>query len=281
MKIENTYVFCDVDGTLGIEGLGIPERNREAIQRFVDMGGHFAVCTGRWVEAVRAFCDGLPINAPCVIGNGAGIYDYEKDDVRYFQSMPSDVTDIYEDLLEYEPEFGLLGVSLEKGYHYLGDPEKNAKVFGRSLQYPSMPRPEADTYIKFHIGLPQEENAVAALKRLNTRYVTHLDQVRFVQTDEQYIEMLPVHANKGAGIRKIMAMEAMDISHSVFIGNHFNDFEAFQVAGLSACVASTPDALRFIPTFRLGDAMEGAVADMLNMLMRKARQKELLLRTAI
>lgn len=275
MIIENTYVFCDVDGTLGIEGKGIPARNREAIKRFVDMGGHVALCTGRWVEAVRHFCSDLAINAPCVIGNGAGIYEFEKDRILYYQHLPIEAGDIIADVMARHPEFGLLGVSLESGYHYLGDASTNVRVFGRRLQYPNQAELDSSSYIKFHIGLPRDVHVSATVERLNLRYAPYLDRVRFVQTDEQYVEMLPAHANKGVGIKKIADLLQVDLRDTVFIGNHFNDFEAFQVAGLSACVASTPNALRFIPKYQLGETMDGAVADMLNMLMRKARIDEM------
>ena len=32
------YIFADVDGTLGIGGIGIPEKNRLAIRKYVEEG---------------------------------------------------------------------------------------------------------------------------------------------------------------------------------------------------------------------------------------------------
>ena len=36
------YIFADVDGTLGIGGIGIPEKNRQVIRKYVEEGGSFA-----------------------------------------------------------------------------------------------------------------------------------------------------------------------------------------------------------------------------------------------
>ncbi|PWL58938.1 MAG: Cof-type HAD-IIB family hydrolase, partial [Oscillospiraceae bacterium] len=38
--LSDIYLYSDIDGTLGIAGLGIPQRNRQAIARFVEKGGH-------------------------------------------------------------------------------------------------------------------------------------------------------------------------------------------------------------------------------------------------
>lgn len=37
------YIFADVDGTLGIGGIGIPEKNRLAIRKYVEEGGSIGV----------------------------------------------------------------------------------------------------------------------------------------------------------------------------------------------------------------------------------------------
>ena len=41
--MEIKYIFADVDGTLGIGGIGIPEKNRLAIRKYVEEGGSFGV----------------------------------------------------------------------------------------------------------------------------------------------------------------------------------------------------------------------------------------------
>ena len=59
------YIFADVDGTLGIGGIGIPEKNRLAIRKYVEEGGSFGVCTGRSPDSVKGFIGDLPINIEC------------------------------------------------------------------------------------------------------------------------------------------------------------------------------------------------------------------------
>lgn len=73
------YIFADIDGTLGIGGIGIPEKNRQAIRNFVEEGGKFGVCTGRSPGSVKGFIGDIPINTLSVINGGCALYDFQKD----------------------------------------------------------------------------------------------------------------------------------------------------------------------------------------------------------
>lgn len=273
MDLKNIYVFSDVDGTLLGEGNKVPKRNREAIARFVELGGHFGLCTDRWVEKVEDLGKDLGVNTYSVIGNGAGIYDHASGKVLLYQSLPEEADEIYEKMVLDNKKYGFVGVSKKEGYHHLGKKKANIRAFD-GLDYPIYKTPLDEPYFKFTISLPRSEKASAAVNQLNEEFGSFLDRVRFVQTEEQTIEILPRKANKGAGIRKVCDMLGIHTDQVVFIGNHYNDYEAFSIAGLSACVEETPQALRFIPTYSLGKAQDGAVADLLNMLIRKARLAE-------
>ena len=72
------YIFADVDGTLGIGGIGIPAKNRLAIRKYVEEGGSFGVCTGRSPDSVKGFIGDLPINTLSVVNGGCALYDFQK-----------------------------------------------------------------------------------------------------------------------------------------------------------------------------------------------------------
>ena len=76
--MEIKYIFADVDGTLGIGGIGIPEKNRLAIRKYVEEGGSFGVCTGRSPDSVKGFIGDLPINTLSVVNGGCALYDFQK-----------------------------------------------------------------------------------------------------------------------------------------------------------------------------------------------------------
>ena len=86
-KFDRVLLACDFDNTLVytepalVAGEPIPPltaENREALESFTAQGGHFAVATGRALAAMRAIVPGLPINSPCVLCNGAALYDFTR-----------------------------------------------------------------------------------------------------------------------------------------------------------------------------------------------------------
>ena len=85
LKFNKVLLASDFDNTLvytqgALErGEDIPPmsaRNREAVEYFIQNGGYFSISTGRALPAFARYAKDLPCNAPCVIANGAAIYDF-------------------------------------------------------------------------------------------------------------------------------------------------------------------------------------------------------------
>ncbi len=72
---DGYYLYCDLDGTLYDDKKRISAQDRAAIRSFVRQGGRFGVATGR-VPSILLSIDGdIPVSAPCILFNGAGLYD--------------------------------------------------------------------------------------------------------------------------------------------------------------------------------------------------------------
>jgi len=72
---DGYYLYCDLDGTLFDDEKCVSAENRAAIESFVSQGGRFGVATGRAPSIIGAIERDLPVNAPCILLNGAGLYD--------------------------------------------------------------------------------------------------------------------------------------------------------------------------------------------------------------
>ena len=90
---DNTLVYTEGALARGEDVPPMSERNREAIEYFIQNGGYFSISTGRALPAFVRYAKDLPCNAPCVIANGAGIYDFSKN--CYVETAFLDV-DIYD-----------------------------------------------------------------------------------------------------------------------------------------------------------------------------------------
>ena len=103
-KLSDIYLFSDFDGTLHSATEGIPQRNLDALQRFVLKGGHFGLATGRAPFSAKEFLHLLPINSPCLCVNGGAVYDMQKDEYIYTDFLPEQARDYIEKILSSYPE---------------------------------------------------------------------------------------------------------------------------------------------------------------------------------
>ena len=51
-------------------------RTLEALDYFMGIGGAFTVATGRALASFQRLVDGVPMNVPAVLCNGAALYDF-------------------------------------------------------------------------------------------------------------------------------------------------------------------------------------------------------------
>ena len=102
-KFNGVLIASDYDNTLvytenalkGLEPMPdlLPE-NREAIEYFMAQGGVFSVATGRALPAFDTVREGLPMNGPTILFNGAAIYDFEKQQYLCTAFLPDTVRPI-------------------------------------------------------------------------------------------------------------------------------------------------------------------------------------------
>lgn len=86
-SFDGILLISDYDNTLrdtgaslktGMEPPPVPERNVEAVRRFIREGGSFAVATGRSLAAFHTHAETIPTNVPSIVDNGASIYDFAR-----------------------------------------------------------------------------------------------------------------------------------------------------------------------------------------------------------
>lgn len=75
---DNTLIYTEDALRMGTSVPELSKGNRQALNYFIAEGGRFAVSTGRALAAFERYAGGLPINAPCVVCNGAAIYDFRQ-----------------------------------------------------------------------------------------------------------------------------------------------------------------------------------------------------------
>ena len=262
-KLSDIYLFSDIDGTLGVSGKGIPERNREAVARFVEKGGHFAIATGRTVDNARRFTGEIGINSPCILSNGCAVYDYGLEEYYFTSHLPEGAPRYLAEILRDYPHIGAAAVNATD-YCYIGERSQVKEVFKRSHTDFKLIQPEDFTsdYFKVLFAVPDEE-CQTILQELSGR---GYEGVYFVSSDTFYIEMLPVGASKGDSIRKLCKLKNIPIDHTIAIGDYYNDAELLKAAGFAVTVAEAPQEIKALCDLVVGPCMDGAVADLIEYL---------------
>ena len=107
MNFKDVLIVTDLDGTLLDDEKNIAAEDIAAINDFRSKGGLFAAATGRGVAMARRIIDELDITTPCVIFNGAAVYDFKADKFLWHSDMP-EIADTYIRMLEKKfPDIGI------------------------------------------------------------------------------------------------------------------------------------------------------------------------------
>ena len=87
-RYDGILIVSDFDRTMTDETGAVPERNREAIARFMAEGGRFTVATGRSVPMFRKKNALFESNAPSIAFNGGACYDFETERTVFGYPLP-------------------------------------------------------------------------------------------------------------------------------------------------------------------------------------------------
>lgn len=259
-QLSDIYLFSDVDGTLGKAGQGIPQRNVDAINRFVAKGGHFAIATGRPVNGARHFVKELHINSPCILSNGCVVYHYEREEFLYTAKLPSMAKDYLKQVIAMFPEMGISAVSPE-GYYYIQNVQKIIDCFGPRGTEVTIITPEEiqEDFCKIVMVVDDADCA----QTMSTLQSQNFAEVDFISSDTFLIEMMPKYVSKGSAIERICRDMQIPIENTVAVGDYYNDVAMLKMAGLAITVEEAPEDIKAITNLTVGKCMDGAVADVI------------------
>lgn len=278
---ENWLVVSDIDGTLNSKMRKLPKRNYDAIKKFTELGGNFTLASGRLQSSLERNYNRITPNQPAVVLNGAGIYDYNKREmlwrntigekgrefVRYISQEFDDIfksvdIGIYFDDYVYIVKNGLLSSGT---MHF--DKARHEKV--KSID--DVPQ---DGWMKVIFW----SNPVTINKLRDV--VDKLDNpdANFMSSSLWSFEMLQKDTHKGVGIMKLADMLGIDRTHVAAIGDYYNDWDMLKTVGLPACAGQAPKPIHQICKFEACHCNQGCVADLLEYIMsgdaERAIQKE-------
>lgn len=267
-KFDGYLILSDMDGTLLNDEREISQENRQAVQYFIQNGGRFSIATGRSKAGMEYFLRDIMVNAPCVICNGAVVYDFQKGELVRAEAIGQDGYDLAVDLAEKFPEVGI-EVSVVDG-EYVARGSRITRLHFENVKIPYRPMaPEdiAQPWIKLNLTMEPEK-----IGRM-TAYIDSAYAGRFHAQHSAafFYEILKPGATKGAGARFVCQYLHLDADKMYVVGDGQNDVELLQsTKNCYAPANAHPDILRLNPTL-LPNNNEHAIAALIDQLDQRVR----------
>lgn len=264
MDFKNVIFLTDLDGTLLTDDKRVLEKDMEAIERFRAGGGIFTAATGRgYSMARRIVVDILNIEYPCVLFNGAGVFDFKKNEFLWQCEIGNQAREYIKRITDMFPE--KLGIEV---------------LHKRNVYVPFINRVEQEhlemeKVVPVRCGLLEIPEG-GWLKFVIAAEPDDLDMVqRFVETGEfecaqwvrsapHYYECLPKGVDKSKGFKELIRLVGAEGRFSVAAGDYMNDKAMIEKADLGAAPQNALEIVRQSADIVVCDNNSGSVSEIIN-----------------
>ena len=264
-KFDGVLICTDLDGTLLRSDKSISQENLDAIEYFKSEGGYFTFITGRMPYFSKMVYDAVGANAPVGCVNGGGIYDYEKGEYLWLQTLADGIIELVEHVDKNVDSIGIHLNTPDKVYYCRenGASAKYRKATGTPnlvADYRAVDEPLA----KIVFCDDNEEHILRAIELLNAH--PKADLFDFIRTERILYEVVPNGVNKGAALPRLADALGIDISKVVAIGDYYNDVAMLRAAGVGVAVANAVDEVKAVADYITVSNEEHAIARVIEMI---------------
>lgn len=269
MRADQTAIFCDLDGTLFDCKGEVSIRNKEAISRYVRQGGLFAIATGRCPDNMIQYLDGVDYNAPCILLNGAGVYDFAQNSYLYTKFVNQEaVSKVLRRARKLYPAADLQ-IYTEESIFYVSPKETVYLPFWELHQKSRfITIEEAETRSWFKALFFGTRSEIDELQNwIAEQGLNHVFDWVIGTTDivpgSRYLEMLPKNTNKGSALKECRNLSAYRGRKLIGVGDYFNDLELLEEADIAACPCNSHPDVIAISDWILSSNNDSAIADLI------------------
>ncbi len=273
-KFDRVLLACDFDNTLVytepalVAGEPLPSltaENRAALESFTAQGGHFAVATGRALAAFQAIAPGLPINTPCVLCNGAALYDFARGEYLDCNLLDEAALRRGQALLDDFPTLAVEAYHIGNVVHAVR-PNEYVRRHEHLTHVGTEEKPSL-----LEVPLPlgkfifEDDHAtLQAARRRMTEWGWDADY-EIVFSRDNLLEVTAKGANKGGMVLRLAERLGIAREDVCCMGDEANDLSMLRAAGHAFAPANGTDAVKAVSTV-VSHAESRAVADVVDLL---------------
>ncbi len=235
-------MISDIDGTLVDDCQKISEVNKKAIKEFQERGGVFSLATGRIEEAVKKYHDELSINAPVILYNGAKVVDINSSSVIYEKLLTAEQAKTAASIVDKYP---VTPVFYSKGRAFVRDINRTAEIYSAK---DGIKLETVDNYSDIDLSavtkilLIGDNSCFPKFREVYNNFCK--DYPVFVQSEEEYLEILPKGVNKGEAVSVLSEYLDIPVEEIICIGDNLNDLEMVEFAGLGVAMENGHEKLK-------------------------------------
>jgi len=220
----------------------VSAENRAAIETFVREGGRFGVATGRVPSIIGEIERALPVNAPCILLNGAGLYDLTEK--RFLATHAIDrarMEQIVSRVLAVRPNACVQVFTEESIYEVNPNQRDDPQTMIEHLPVISVPMEQIhETALKLLIAHTSEHLDVIHAEVMREAYI---DSFSVFRSADWYLEFVTAGVNKGTALEDVRA-RCGDVKKILAIGDYNNDLEMVARADIGGAPANAIDAVK-------------------------------------
>ena len=222
----------------------VSKANQAAIRYFMAEGGTFSVATGRAKPAFEAVADGVPMNGPTVLFNGAAIYDFSTGKYLCEAFLPETAR---AHIAQTIRELPFAAVELYHDNNDIHALQPN-DVTRRHLHVTHSPTVIVDS---------MEQVPSPISKALFSTEPAHqaalLDYLRgqgwygdyeIVASSESLVELTARGANKGGMVRRLAELLGVRQENVCCVGDHANDIPMLEYAGTAVAMGNAIEKIK-------------------------------------
>ena len=274
-KFDGVLLASDFDNTLIYtsgalhSGQPIPplsEENRRALEYFMANGGRFCVATGRALAAFEPLASLVPMNAPCVLCNGAAIYDFSSGEYLEFATLDEVARTRVQQVLDAIPDAASEAYNLGNTIYavhpnqYTRDHERITTVTcTEAVSMEDVPLP---------LGKVLFEGTNETLKQVRQYFMEQgwARDYELIFSNTTLLEMTRRGATKGGMLLRLAGLLGISPEHTYAAGDEANDVSMLIAAAEGFAPANCSDAVRGCGATIVSDTREHAMADIIEIL---------------
>jgi Cof subfamily protein (haloacid dehalogenase superfamily) len=237
------YRLCaiDLDDTLLGPDHQISARNARAVHAVVERGVIVVIASGRMHETTLRFADQLALDTPIISYNGAMVRRPHTDDVWLQERIPAGPAQVVADYSQ-EHDLQLNYYLNDHLYTFAYTPwmrlyqERTLAPVEVRADFYDLVRGKEPTKLII-VDSPEVTNGLLPVFR-----DLFGDRLYVTKSNDEYLEFMPPHANKGAALALVAARYGVTAAETVAFGDSWNDVPMLKWAGLGIAVGNAKPA---------------------------------------